>query len=147
MYKGITARNTTIFMLHMPITRNAKANTKTKQNKTHAKPLQESKLKFKKKRENERSFLLSLSFSLDHRLALYSALKERPCRNSKQKAAAATTTTKLKHKKEAQTEFVCVCLIACVCVSTDVSLCVCLRLAVRAVWQNKSQEMLQKTKL
>lgn len=88
-----------------------------------------------KERENERSCLFS--FSLDHRLAMYSALKERPCRNNKQKAAAAaaTTTTKLKHKKEAQTEFrvrmcvrliaVCACLRMCVCVYV----CVCLRLA------------------
>lgn len=41
----------------------------------------------------------------------------------------------------------CVCVPHCQCVRVYgcVSVCV-LRLAVRAVWQNKSQEMLQKTK-
>lgn len=48
---------------------------KQKQNKTHAKPLQESKGKFKR-REKMNALSCPLSLSLDHRLALYSALKE-----------------------------------------------------------------------
>lgn len=100
---------------------------KQKQNKTHAKPLQESKGKFKRREKmNALSCPLSLSLSRPS-LGTVQCVKGTPCRNNKQKAAATATTTKLKHKKEAQTEFVCVCvcLIVSVCVSTDVSLCVC----------------------
>lgn len=105
---------------------------KQKQNKTHAKPLQESKGKFKRKREKMNALSCPLSLLLSRpSLGTVQCVKGTPCRNNKQKAAAAATTTKLKHKKEAQTEFVyiyiymCVCLIVRVCVSTDVSLCVC----------------------